>query len=219
MRKWIINLMMFLVLVGVVQALDLCENTVIISSNCTMTTPTLYCTNYSYTIYNAYGKSVEQAPLIEWNDSVYYLNFTLGQGDYLVKLCNNATRVVEVGGDDEMAGLAITLFILIVTGFFVVLPLIKKEFIKEEEMGAVIVNLVIRRSCYAVAIFLMTLNTAIVANISKVAGLGAEKELLDVYMFILGWGGYVALLILVLGTFMQMIKMVVDNKKRRRLGE
>lgn len=210
---------MVLVFVGVAQATNLCEDTIIISSNCTLVTPSITCSIYNYTIYNSSAQIVEQQNLTLWNGSLYYLNFVLGQGDYLVELCDGTTRELVVGGDVEMAGLAITLFILIVTSFFAILPFIKKEFIQEEDMGDVIVNLVIRRSCYATAIFLMTLNTAIVANISKVAGLGAEKELLDVYMIILGWGGYVALIILVIGTFIQMIKLVVDNKKRMRLGD
>lgn len=210
---------MMLLTINIVIGMDMCEDTVIISSNCTMVTPEIECTTLDYKIYNVTGKELVYENLTLWNDSVYYFNFTLGQGDYLVKLCDGTTREVEVGGDDEMASLAITFFILIVTGFFAIIPFIKKEFVKEEELADYFVNMVIRRGCFAIAIFLMTLNTAIIANISKVSGLGAEKELLDVYMILLGYGGYVALLILVVGTFIQMISMAVDNKKRKRLGE
>jgi hypothetical protein len=219
MKKWIINLMMFLVLVGIVQAIDICEDVIPISSNCSMITPTISCTIYNYTVHNSSGSIIEQNNLTVWNGSIYYFDFVHGQGEYVIKLCEGTTRVVEVGGEDEMASLAITLFILIVTSFFVVLPFIKKEFVQEKGMADVIINMVIRRGCYAIAIFLMTLNTAIVANISIVAGIGAEKELLNVYMIILGWGGYIALIFLVIGTFLQIIKMTVDNKKRLRMGE
>jgi len=118
-----------LLTINLVWGLDLCEDTVIISSNCTMVTPLINCVNYTYEIYNSTKKMVETGNLTEWNGSVYYINFTLGEGDYLIKLCDGTTREVEVEhGDEDNMWLAIVISLCLMTFLmFVASAIIKNK--------------------------------------------------------------------------------------------
>lgn len=92
---------MIIFLVPLVYGQEMCQDTVQINTNCTMLTPTLGCGSpFPYTIYNLNGTPVEFGNLTELNGSIFYFNFTLGQGNYIVSLCDNTTREVRVATED-----------------------------------------------------------------------------------------------------------------------
>jgi hypothetical protein len=80
---------------------DICEESVQINTNCTMVTPSISCASYTYDIYNETGDRVENGSLTQFNDTIYFFNFTLGEGSYIVKLCDGTTREVYVKTKEE----------------------------------------------------------------------------------------------------------------------
>ena len=95
-RTIIIWAFVSLFLVSVVFALPMCEDSPEIKSNCSMITPSIGCSLYNYSIFNTTGARLEFGNLTLLNDSVYYFNFTLEEGEYVVKLCDGAVREVVV---------------------------------------------------------------------------------------------------------------------------
>ena len=102
MRNAILTIITLMILLPNVNAvLDMCENTLEINSNCTMLTPELSCASYTYEIFNTSGYEVNNGSLSIVSDDIYYLNFTEGSGDYIVKLCDGSTREIRVKSEDE----------------------------------------------------------------------------------------------------------------------
>ena len=76
-------------------------DTVQINTNCTMVTPSIECASYTYEIFNITGESVKTGSLTLLNSTIYYFNFTLGEGHYIVELCDGTTREVRVETEDS----------------------------------------------------------------------------------------------------------------------
>jgi Ca2+/Na+ antiporter len=74
-----------------------------------MITPALNCPSFTYQIINMSGGVEVDTNLAELNGSVYYFNFTLPEGDYIIRLCDNTTREVRVvdAGDNMIPGVII----------------------------------------------------------------------------------------------------------------
>jgi len=124
------------------------------------------------------------------------------------------TATTEGCGEREpMAALAITLFLLSITATFFLLPF----FVRFSQSQ--ITDLIIRRGMWAIATFLMMQNTAILSTIATHAEIDISSDLLNTYLFIFGWGGYVMLIVLVGGTLLQIAKNNLRDKKSRRLGQ
>ena len=103
MRKTIIIwAFVTLFLVSVVFALPMCEDSPKIKTNCSMVTPSITCSLYNYSIFNTSGARLEFGNLTQLNDSIYYFNFTLMEGEYLVKICDGAVREVVIEEGDNM---------------------------------------------------------------------------------------------------------------------
>lgn len=113
MVKWKMKLGLYLItliLIPIASALPLCEDSPQISSDCTMVTPEISCGTYNYSIMNTSGHMQENGSLTRLHDSVYYFNFTMDAGEYIIRLCDGAVREVVVKEDDfTMLGVAITL--------------------------------------------------------------------------------------------------------------
>lgn len=74
-----------------------CEERLENGTNCTMITPTISCSSYTYDIFYSNGTSVVTgASLTQLGGSIYYFNFTLTEGDYIIKLCDDSTREFRV---------------------------------------------------------------------------------------------------------------------------
>lgn len=110
MRLWSILILMILSM-GFVQA-ELCGDGKEVNTNCTLVTPELSCGTYNYSIFNHTGGKVDNGSLGVFNaaDSIYYINFSQGKGDYLVVLCDGTTREVSAyNGGIGMLGVLIIL--------------------------------------------------------------------------------------------------------------
>jgi len=94
-------MMLFTITLVTAEPLPLCEDEQVIYSNCTMLTPTLDCTEYNWTAWNLSGGLAGNGSLRLLNSSVYYFNFTLGEGDYIIELCDHSTREIRVKEDED----------------------------------------------------------------------------------------------------------------------
>ena len=117
----------------------------------------------------------------------------------------------KMDGESVMAGLAITVFILGIT--IALFWLSAKKGLLDNKYS----DFIVRRSFMTLGIFLMILNSAIMASIASNAGLELTDEMLFfVRMFSLA--GYPAMVFLVLGTLIQLLKEWKMDKNKKRMG-
>ena len=92
-------------------ALDICEDTLSISPDCKMITPSLKCDEYIYQVINKTGGVFAQGNLTKLAGSFYYFNFTgVEEQDYIVSLCGGVvTREVYVQNKENTMWLAIAI--------------------------------------------------------------------------------------------------------------
>ena len=101
------------------QALDLCEDRQEIHTNCTMVTPVLNCSTYNYSIINvSMGDILENGTLTLLNNNIYYFNFTLNEGNYIVQLCDDTTREIKVMTEEKGNLIAILILLPMILGMF-----------------------------------------------------------------------------------------------------
>lgn len=118
MAKWKILLIMALVMVSIATALDICPDQIEISSNCTIITPHLNCTEYTYDIINtsSNGLIVSNSNLSLVDGGIYAFNFTYGKGEYIIRLCDETTRQVWVTDKEGKMIIAIIILIPLILG-------------------------------------------------------------------------------------------------------
>jgi|ETNvirnome_2_300_1030623.scaffolds.fasta_scaffold00278_11 hypothetical protein len=110
-----------------------------------------------------------------------------------------------------VGSIAITMFILFVTGGLILLGLFK-EFTRNPFS-----NLILKRSCYLLGIYLMMLNSSIMATIASQSGLQLTQEMFR-YMWLFGILGYGFMVFVVIGTLIQVMKLWNDLQKEKRMG-
>ena len=118
----------------------------------------------------------------------------------------------DCGEKEPMAALAITIFILIISAVLFTLSM-KKEIVKNKYA-----NIIIRRSFLVLGIYLMILNSAIMATIAVDAGLALEQEMFF-YMKLFGYMGYPAMVYLMLSALFQTFSDMKQDKKKKRTGD
>lgn len=209
--KLITIMLAIIVLIPIALATDICEDVLTPRQQCEMLTPTLSCTTYNYTIYNQ-TNYITNGNLTLLENSIYYFNFNQSAGSYIVELCDGSTREIVVDGRDQMSSIAITLFVLFVSFGLFILPFVK-QFSKFE-----ITNLILKRACWTIAIYLMVLNSAIMATIAEFAGIDLTAEMFR-YMWLFGTAGYVLMGFMVLKTLFDVIKLYKIKKTKERTGE
>jgi len=116
----------------------------------------------------------------------------------------------DTGGDDS-GSIAITIFILVITGGLFILPFVTR--FSEKDW----LNLIFKRSCWVVAIYLMVLNSSIMATIAQSAGLPLTQEMFR-YMWLFSVGGYLMMGYLVISTLLNVLKMWKIKKEGDRVG-
>lgn len=111
--KLILLPIIFLLTIGWSTAL-LCTDYQQVNQTCMMVTPSLNCSNYTYSIYFNQS-SIENGSLTNYYSDVYYFNFTESIGQYIIEICDGSTRQITVGanGDNNMALGALILIPLI----------------------------------------------------------------------------------------------------------
>lgn len=113
MKKLVLLLLLIAIIPAQALASDLCTSIVSVGINCTMVSPTISCTNYSYTIINmSNGVMVGQGVMAGLSTDIYYFNFTQSKGNYIVKLCDGTTREIQVN-DKESGNMVIAIIILL----------------------------------------------------------------------------------------------------------
>lgn len=190
----------------------ICEDILRPNRACNMVTPPLNCTgNYNFTVYNE-TNSILNGTLTHLEDQLYYFEFNQSEGDYLVVLCDNSYREIRVVGEDEMGSLAITFFILAVTGALFALPFITRFHSND------FVNIILRRSCWLIAVYLMMLNSAIMATIANFAGLDLTNEMFR-YMWLFGTAGWLLMIYIAFKTVLDIFEMNKNRKISRVLDQ
>lgn len=215
--KKIIYLIMLVLLVSVVcgaSYLDICEDSARISGNCTMITPALTdCSIYNYSIINSTGGLKESDNLTLLYDDLYYFNFSLGKGEYVIRLCDGAMREVIVEGEDDMASLAVTIFVSLITLGIFILPILIKHFSSNKYLDHTLKN-----CCIVIGLFLLSMDTAMVATIADNADLGISKILFR-YLWLINWTAYFAIVIVIISFVYRIFTEWSNDKKKRSMGE
>ena len=113
------------------------------------------------------------------------------------------------------AQLAITLFLIAVTGGIFLLPMVKKTFHTND-----IANMVIKRSFYTIGTFLLMFDFSIIATIAKEASMnGTVVSALLRLMIWFGWAGLLLAGFMVLKTLFDVVKMYRKQKFDKRFGD
>lgn len=115
------------------------------------------------------------------------------------------------------ASISITIFVLAITGFLYLLPFIL-DFLRTSFSKNDFLNLILRRSCWVIATYLMMLNSAIMATLVNQAGLGLEQEMFR-YMFLFGLLGYILMFYLAFITLIDVLYLWNIKKWNKRMGE
>lgn len=213
--KWQLLIIFTLILITIVSATatEFCEDILIPNQQCTMLTPSLSCGNYTYQIFNETNILVQTTNLTNVDSDIYSFTFNQSSGDYLVRLCDGSTREIYVEGQDTMSSLAITIFILAITGVLFALPKLMLRFSKN-----IFADLLLKRCCYILAIYLMVLNSAIMATIAESSGIAVTDEMFR-YMWLFGTVGYLAIAFTVLKTLLDILDMWKLTKTNKRMGD
>jgi hypothetical protein len=113
------------------------------------------------------------------------------------------------------AQLAITLFLVAVTGGIFLLPMLKKTFHTNE-----IANMVIKRGFYTIGTFLLMFDFSIIATIAKEASMnGTVVSALLRFMVWFGWAGMILAGFMVLKTLFDVVKLYKKQKFDKRFGD
>ena len=112
--KWIIYIILAIMMLPLVSAMDICEDSNLINTNCTMITPVITCGTYDYEIINLTGSIITSGDLFQLEGNIYYFNFTESQGDYIVRLCDDSTREVRVEEEEDKMIIAIIILLPII---------------------------------------------------------------------------------------------------------
>ena len=127
---------------------------------------------------------------------------------------NSVEWTVDVLPADIQAvsSIAIVLFILFVAGGLFALPF------KKDLTTSPFSNMILRRGCWAIAIYLMMLNASIMATIAASSGLDLTGEMFR-YMWLFGTAGWIFLGFFVLKTILDLTKLWKVDKTNKRMGE
>lgn len=180
---------------------------------CVVTTPHISCNRY--TIYNvASGAEVVSDTMTLLNSTIYWFMFNqTTRGSYLISLCDNSTSArILVEGEDEMASLSIVIFIMAITSVFFILPFKVEKFAESN-----ILNIILKRSCWLMGLFLLALNSAIVATIADNAGIEVTKEIFR-YMWLINKGAYIFMVFIIWRMLVDTLKLYKWEKQQKRMG-
>jgi len=222
MKKWIISILIMIVLLPIVQGIC-CER----NEDCivTETCQDADCGNCTITIFNREGTiNITPSNMVEVTSQTYTFNISTNlsiygtypytincstgevcQGDCYVEL----KQECEV---EEMEGLAVMLFVMIITAMFFIVP-IKVRFSKNE-----LANFILKRCSIILGLFFLSLNTAIMATVADSGGLDILDELFR-YLWFINLTIYISMLALIWVTVRGTMKLWDDIAKKKRMGE
>ena len=115
-------------------------------------------------------------------------------------------------GEIPMASLAIMGFVLtLIVGLFI-LPF-KTNFSKNQ-----ILNNVLKRCCWLLSLFLLSLSTAMLATIADNVGIELSSEIFR-FMWIINWAAYLLMVFIILTFLFKVLKMWTMLSKQKRMGD
>jgi len=185
----------------------------------------------NFHLYNNYGDHIIDNKMTTFEhdrdfEQKIYANITNAIGDYSYLIdCNDTERnqagflksefnINTDGLDREYTNagspIAVTIFIIIIPLIVFFLPFMFKRFTKDE-----LLNLIITRACFLIALALMTFNSGMMATIADYGQLGLTEELFT-YLFIIGWAMYLAMFYLVIKTLFDTLKLWKIKKQKKR---
>jgi len=138
--------------------------------------------------------------------SVGDLNNILTTGSY-----NFYINPSGITGTDNPIGIIVPIFSLLINTFIIFLSF-KKNILKNE-----LSNFILKRSLLVFGIWLMVLNSGIMAGIAQYAGLDLTREMF-LFMEIFGWGAYISMIVLVFSSIVQFMKAWKIKKQEKRMG-
>ena len=138
-------------------------------------------------------------------------NFTT-KGSYHLNISSgDSVRLLVESEDDQMASMAIMLFMMVVTGVIFWLA-INKQFTNNP-----VTILIIRRSLYIVGLLFLLLDFTMLVTISDTFGVGVNQELFRI-MWALEWGVYLTLVFLFWNTVRDALDQWKMQKEQKRMG-
>lgn len=97
-------------------ATNICEDQLPVGNNCSMISPPINCNTYSIFLKN--GTQIENGTMTQISTYFYQVNFSQGEGDYYVVLCDNIqSREIRVTSEGESKMIiAVTILLPIIFG-------------------------------------------------------------------------------------------------------
>lgn len=103
--KWQILLILTIILTPIASAI-ICTDYQQINQSCQLVTPSTVCAVYTYRIYNSSSQQqIQNGTLYYYGPTdLYYFNFSMDAGQYIIQSCDGSTRQITVGanGDNNM---------------------------------------------------------------------------------------------------------------------
>jgi len=121
MRKWKLISIILILMIPIVSALDMCEDSILINSNCTMLTPALNCSITNYEILNLSGTVLVSENLTLLLNDIYQFNISLSKGDYIARLCDGTTREFRIEEEDNEMIIAIIIMLPMILSLFLLI--------------------------------------------------------------------------------------------------
>lgn len=111
MKRWKLISIIMVLIIPIVFGLDMCEDSILINTNCTMLTPALNCTIINYEIINLSGDVLVAENLTLLKNDIYQFNITLGEGEYIARLCDGSTREFKIEEEEDKMIIAIIILL------------------------------------------------------------------------------------------------------------
>lgn len=140
----------------------------------------------------------------------------LEKGDKFGGFVSGRYEVTKTGDAEEPTGdsnLSLVFFLMVVIISLFAIPIKEKKLFNNP-----ITNFIFRRGCWALALSLLLMTTAIIATIVQTSGLGVTREVFRI-MWIVGKALWVMLIWLVFGTLIQTVKYWKEQVKHKRMGD
>ena len=112
---------------------------------------------------------------------------------------------------EATGSIAITIFIMIIILGLFIIPF-KTRFARSD-----ILNDALKRCCWILALWLLSLSTAMVATIADNAGIELLSELF-LFMFLINWGAYLFMFYVFFSFFLRVVQEMRDRSKNKRTG-
>jgi len=120
--------------------------------------------------------------------------------------------ITITSGEKGMSSISVTGFILLITITLFVLPSIVKRFSVND-----VLDYSIKGVCYLLGLFLLGLDTAMIATISETFNLGLTNEIFR-FLWLINWTTYLAMLYVVIIYGWKVLQLWNVDREQKRMG-